>query len=283
MIDFFYSLIPHILPFDCLQMKFMQRALIGLVLLAPMTAMMGVQVVNFRMAFYADAISHTAFTGVALGILLGVSPYWTMPVFGLIVGVGIVFVHRRSLLSTDTVIGVIFSAVVAFGLAVVSRNPSIRTDMLRFLYGDILTISEHDIVALSALFIVMLLFQFFGYNRLLYTGLNTVLAETHRVKVAFYQYVFAALLSLIVIFSVWWIGVLLVTGMLIIPAAAARNFAGSAGSMFWWALIISITSAVMGFLVSAQEWAQTATGATIVLAAFLWFLVSALYRLIRRS
>lgn len=269
-----YEIIPKILPFDCLEAGFMQRALIGLVLLAPMAAMMGVQVVNFRMAFYADAISHTAFAGVALGLLLGFSPYWAMPIFGLIVGLGIVFVQRRSYLSSDTVIGVVFSAVVAFGLAIVSRNPNIRRDMLRFLYGDILTISQADIICLAILFAILLVFQFVGYNRLIYSGLNPLLAETHRVKVALYQYLYAAFLSIIIIFSVWWVGILLVTGMLIIPAASARNFAKSAGSMFWWALIISISSAVTGFLISAQEWARTATGATIILVTFCWFLLS---------
>lgn len=77
-----------------------------------------------------------------------------------------------------------------------------------------------------------------------------------------------------VIFSVWAVGVLLVTAMMIVPAAAARNFARSAGAMFWWALWVSVTSAVAGLLISAQDWAQTATGATIVLVAFGWFLVS---------
>ncbi len=279
--DTIYQIIPKLLPFECLDAAFMQRALIGLVMLAPMGAMMGVQVVNFRMAFYADAISHTAFAGVALGLLLGFSPYWVMPVFALFIGMGIVFVQRRSLLSSDTVIGVVFSAVVAFGLAIVSRNPNISRDMLRFLYGDILTITQRDITCLAGLFIILVLFQFFGYNRLIYSGLNPVLAQTHRVKVAAYQYTFAAFLSLIVIFSVWWVGILLVTGMLIIPAASARNFAKSAGSMFWWALVISISSAITGFIISAQEWAQTATGATIVLVTFCWFLVSSGFGAIR--
>lgn len=108
-----YELIAKLLPFESMQMRFMQQALIGLLLLAPMTALMGVQVVNFRMAFFADAISHSAFTGVALGLLFAVSPHWTMPVFGLLVGLVIVAAQRRSALSTDTVIGVFFSGVVA--------------------------------------------------------------------------------------------------------------------------------------------------------------------------
>ena len=102
----------------------MQQALVGLMLLAPMTAAMGMQVVNFRMAFFADAISHSAFTGVAIGLIFSVNPHLTMPVFAFIVGLSIMAVLRRTSLSSDTIIGVFFSAVIAFGLAVVSRNRS---------------------------------------------------------------------------------------------------------------------------------------------------------------
>lgn len=270
----FSSLITALLPFSCLQAPFMQQALLGLVLLAPMAAIMGVQVVNFRMAFFADAISHSAFAGVAMGLIFAVNPHWTMLVFGLLVGLGIMVVQRRSSLSSDTVIGVFFSAVVAFGLAVVSRDRNAARDLQRFLYGDILTIDHDSIICLQILFVVIMLFQAWGYNRMLYIGLNPMLAEAHKVQVAAYQYVFAGLLSLVVIFAVWAVGVLLVTALLIVPAATARNLARTAGSMFWWALLVSLTSAVIGLIVSAQDWARTATGATIVLVASCWFGVS---------
>ena len=270
------TLIRVLLPFECLQAPFMQQALLGLVLLAPMAATMGVQVVNFRMAFFADAISHSAFAGVAMGLIFAVNPHWSMLAFGLLVGIGIMAVQRRSSLSSDTVIGVFFSAVVAFGLAVVSRDRNAARDLQRFLYGDILTIDHDSVLCLQILFVVIMLFQAWGYNRMLYIGLNPLLAKAHKVRVGVYQFVFAGLLSLVVIFAVWAVGVLLVTALLIVPAATARNFARSAGSMFWWALVVSLTSAVTGLIISAQDWARTATGATIILVASCWFGVSLL-------
>ena len=271
-----YEMAGRLLPLECMQARFMQQALIGLLLLAPMTAAMGVQVVNFRMAFFSDAISHSTFAGVALGLLFSIHPHWSMLVFGAVVGLGIAAVQRRTDLSPDAVIGVFFSAVVPFGLAVVSRERNLARDMQRFLYGDILTISNGEILGLMILFAALALFQFWGYNRMLYIGLNASLAQVHRVQTACYQYGFAVLLSCVVIFSVWAVGVLLVTALLIVPAAAARNIARSAGGMFWWALVISSTSAVAGLLISAQEWARTATGATVILAAFGWFMLSLL-------
>jgi zinc transport system permease protein len=263
--------------------RFMQQALAGLLLIAPMAAAMGVQIINFRMAFFADAISHSAFAGVAIGLLFAVSPHWTMPLFGVFVGLAIMALQRRSSLSTDTVVGVVFSGVMAFGLAIVSRDASVARDLQRFLYGDILTIGDAGIVSLFVLGIAVLAFQVWGYNRMLYIGLNPVVAQAHRVYVAGYQFVFAGLTALVVMFSVWAVGVLLVTALLIVPAAAARGFARSAGSMFWWSLLVGITSAVAGLLISAQSWARTATGPTIVLCAFMWFIVSQIVAAIRRQ
>ncbi len=274
-LTFVYDFISVILPFDCMQVRFMQKALFGLILLAPMTAAMGVQVINFRMAFFSDAVSHSAFAGAAMALIFSTNPHWTMPVFGLMVGLGIMAMQRGSALSSDTIIGVFFSAVIAFGLAVVSRDRSAARNLQNFLYGDILTITDMDINCLVALFVILILFQTWGYNRMIYIGLNATLAETHQVRVAAYQYAFAGLLSLVVIFAVYAVGVLLVTAMLIVPAAAARNLARSSGGMFWWALLAAVFSAVGGLIVSAQEWARTASGATIILIASLWFVVSA--------
>ncbi|OGR36954.1 MAG: ABC transporter [Desulfuromonadales bacterium GWD2_61_12] len=275
------SLIPLLLPFDAMQAPFMQQALLGLLLLAPLTAAMGVQVVNFRMAFFSDAISHSVFAGVALGLLFALNPQWTTAAFGVVVGLAIMALQRRSSLASDTVIGVFFSAVMAFGLAVVSRERNVARELMRFLYGDILTIDTTSLRWLALLFVVLLLFQFYSYNRLLYIGLNPLLAHAHRIEVARYQYLFAGLLALVVIFAVWAVGVLLVTALLIVPAATARNLARSAGAMFWWALLVSLSSAIVGLLISAQEWARTATGATIILVAFAWFVASTLITLAR--
>ncbi len=274
-----YEALAAALPFDFMEPRFMQQAFLGLMLLAPMCAAMGVQVVNFRMAFFSDAISHSAFTGVALGLILGLDVRLTTVLFALTVGTVIVAVSRRTSLSTDTLIGVFFSAVIAFGIAMVSRDRSVARDMQRFLYGDILTLSDMEIQWLVVLFVVLGTFQVLSYNRLLYISLSPVLAQVHGIRVGIYQYLYAALLSTVVVFSVWAVGVLLVTALLVVPTAAARNVARSAGSMLWWALLVAWTSAAAGLMISAQPWARTATGATVILCTFAWFVLTQLFAL----
>ncbi|MDR1360040.1 MAG: metal ABC transporter permease [Deltaproteobacteria bacterium] len=266
------------LPLECMQAAFMQRAFFTLLLLAPLAATLGVHVVNSRMSFYSDAISHSAFAGVALGLLFGVQPQLAMPLFGLLLGLGIVAVQRGSSLPPDTVIGVFFSGAVAFGLAVVSRESAGLRDVQRFFYGDILTVAEADIAWLLLLCPLLLLFQILAFNSMIHLGLNSRTARAHGVRTALCQYVFAALLALVVMFSVQAVGVLLVTALLIVPAATARNLARSAGGMFWWAALVGAVSAVSGLLLSTRDWPGTASGATIILVACLWFCLSLLLR-----
>jgi zinc transport system permease protein len=270
-------------PMDGMNMHFMQQALVALILLAPMTATLGVQVVHYRMAFFSDAVGHSAFAGVAIGLLLGIHPHISMPLFGLAVGLGIMFMQRFSALPSDTVIGVIFSAVVAAGLAVVSRNNTIARDLQQFLYGDILTVTENDLHWLILLFAAFILFQIFAFNRLLYAGTSNIIAKAHRIPVALYEYLFAALLALVVMFSVWGVGVLLVTALLIVPAASARNLATTAGGMFWWAIAVSVSSAILGLVLSVQSWMNTAVGATIILISCLWFILSIIVSAMRNE
>ena len=279
-IDFLCG-VAGMLPFECMKLRFMQEAFLGVLLTAPLAAAAGIQVVNFRMSFFSDAIGHSAFAGVALGLIFGLSPDLTMPLLALVIGIGIMAMKQRSALSSDTVIGVFFSAVVAFGLALVSRNPNVARDMQVFLYGDILTVTHNDLLYLFLLFCVFFMFQVFAYNRLNAIGIHEQLARTHRIHTAFYQYVYVALLSLVVIFSVKSAGVLLVTALLIVPAASARNLSKSSGMMFWISIIIGVCSGISGLLISAQPWAETASGATIVLCACVIFCISLLFGVLK--
>lgn len=273
MIDLLCSAIGCI-PLDCLQHRFMQQALLGLLLLAPVAAVLGVQVVHFRMAFFSDAIGHSAFAGVALGLLFSLEPRMTMLAFGILVGMGIVALQRRSNISSDLAIGVVFSAVVAFGLLVVSRTQGSGRSLQQFLLGDILTIGPDEIRFLLVLLPAIMCVQIFGFNSLLSIALNPVMARAHGVHVAMWQYLFASLLAAVVIFSVWAVGVLLVTALLIVPAACARNMSRSLFGMFWRAVVVSILSSFLGLVLSAQPWLASSTGPTIIVVSCLFFMLS---------
>lgn len=268
-------------PFECMDHAFMRKAMLGLLFLAPLTAGTGIQVVNSKMAFFSDAIGHSAFAGVAIGILLSLNPGLSMLLLALVVGYIIMYMKRSSKLSTDTIIGVIFAGVVAFGLAIVSRDQNAAKSAQSFLFGDILTIDNQALFWLMLLMIVYLIFQYFAFNRMLCIAINPQLSAVHRIKTGIYQYIFAALLSATVIVAVRTAGVLLVTALLVVPAAAARNFAKDAAGMFWYTMLFSAFSAAAGLIISAQQWAGTPAGATIVLVSCVIFCISAICSALR--
>lgn len=282
MIDFtpLYDFIGGLLPFAWAEADFILRALIGLMILAPLCGGMGIMVVNFRMAFFSDAISHSAFAGVALGLLFNIDPWITLVAFGLLIGLAITRVKRQSELSTDTVIGVFFSTVIALGIAFISARGGLARNLHSILYGDILSVSDVEILSELGLFLVIMTYLFIAYNRLFFIGLNEALAHAQGINVKLYEYSYAALLSILVTFSIRAVGLLLVTAMLILPAASARNVARTAGGLFWWAVGFALVSSVVG-LFGSIAW-NSATGATVILAASACFLLTNVWLLFAR-
>jgi zinc transport system permease protein len=273
-----------VLPFEWAGYAFTLNAVIECLLLAPTCAAMGVPIVNFRLAFFSDAIAHSAFAGVALGLLLNewaaglggsFDPRITLIGFGLIVAYGIAMVRRRTDLSSDTVVGVFFSAVIALGLALVTASGTRTAGFQRYLYGDILTIDATDMALTAGLAVVVGAFMAVGSTPLLLIGLNDELAHSQGIRVRRYDYLFTMLLALVVTVSIRMTGILLVTGMLLVPAAAARNLARSAGGMFHWAVVVGVLSGLGGAMLSfTRPLENISTGSVIVLTATILFAVS---------
>lgn len=274
------------LPFEWAQADFMLNALLIVVMLAPLCAALGVKVVNFRMAFFSDAISHSAFTGVVIGWVLvrafwqspGDVGYWdqiippiTLVAFGLLVAAGITALKRSTELSTDTVIGVFFATVIAGGIAMISAK-GLAGDFQKYLYGSILTASDVDVCVALSLAVVAAVFLIVAFNRLMLLGLNDTLAASRGIPTRAYEFAFSAILALTVTLSIRTVGLLLVTAMLVVPAAAARNLARSAGAMLRWSVAIGFVCGVAGLI--GSYYLETAAGAAIVLSAAFVFAIS---------
>ena len=276
-----FGLMGHLLPFSFAEPAFMKRALLGLLLVAPAAAAIGVPLVQHRMAFFSDAIGHSAFTGVALGLILGVSPSWTVAAFGAVVAVAIVLVRGRTGLSPDTVTGVFFSAVVAFGIAVISRERGLTRNLQAFLYGDLLAVTDAELAWMAVLFALVAGYLLLLYNRVLLLGIHEGFARTKGVPARAVEISFALVVALVVTAAIRAVGILLVTALLVIPAAAARNVARGAASAMWISVGIALLSGVSGIV--ASWYLDTATGATVVLAAACCFALTALFRAARHE
>ncbi len=272
MLEPLYNFMDLFLHVSWLEPQFMKRALLSLLFIAPACAAMGVLVVNFRMAFFSDAVSHSAFTGVALGVLFGINPMITLILLGILVGFGVTRIKERSELPTDTIIGVFFSLGVALGIVIISARRALSRTLDAFLYGNVLAVTDGEVVLMSALLVAVILFLAFGYNRLFLIGINEALARTGGVRVKLHNYAFAAMLALVVTVAIRIVGILLVTAMLIVPGACARNLARSAGGMFWYAVAVGLISSLLGLAVSFEF--NTATGAMVILISGALFILT---------
>jgi zinc transport system permease protein len=239
-------------------------ALLAVLLVSGLCGMVGALVVGNRMAFFSDAMAHCAFAGISLGLLIafatGFSPgsaelQWLLPLimaaFGALVGTGIVFVQERTGLANDTVIGVFFSGAIGFGAMILYGFRDRRTfDPERFLFGGPILVQPHDLLILAVLFVLTALLFLWKYNQFVLASVNPSLARSRRIPVALNSYLFVLLLALIVNFSISAVGVLLINGLLIVPAATASNTSLNMRQMFRHTLALSLFTGLAGLVVS---------------------------------
>ena len=266
-----YSFLQIWVPFEWAQFTFVWRAIGAMLIIAPLCAVLGVHVVNFRMAFFSDAISHSTFAGVALGVLWGVDPMVTLVGFGILAGLSITLIKDRSDLSSDTVISVILSATVAIGITVLYAQKETR-NLETYLYGSILAVSDLELFLFFWVGIFVFVVMMFLFNRLLLISLDHHLSASQGVPVRVLEYGFSMILAVMVTFSIQVIGLFLITAMLVVPAATARNLARGMSGLFWMAVVCSVTAGIAGILVSF--YLNAPIGAATILIGCLLFLVS---------
>ncbi|OGO09309.1 MAG: hypothetical protein A2Y61_04170, partial [Chloroflexi bacterium RBG_13_60_13] len=213
---------------DILEYAFMQRALIAAVLVGIVCSVVGTYVVLKRLAFIGAGISHSAFGGVGLGYLLGVSPIGVAIPFSLAVAMAIGWVSRRGKVSEDTAIGIFFAGTMALGVLFIGLREGYNVDLFGYLFGSILSVSSTDIwmilgLGLGVIGVVLLLFKEFFFM-----SFDEEMAAVSGLPVERLYFLLLGLMALTVIVSIKIVGIILVEALLVIPAAAAfqltRNF-----------------------------------------------------------
>ena len=273
-IEMWYRLIDSFLPFSWAHYDFMKNALLAVLLITPLFAILGTMVVNNRMVFFTDVLGHSALTGIAIGVLLGFNqPTLPMIVLAVVLAVSVTLLKNATKSSMDTVLGVFFAFIVALGIVILSRQGGF-VRYTKYLIGDILSVTPQEIIWLFVLFVVILVYWFAAGNALILTSVNSSLARSRRIKTVLVELSFSVLLAIVVMVSIRLVGILIINSLLVLPAAASRNFARNVHVYTIWAVIISIFSGIAGLIVS-YYWG-TASGATIVLFASGCYGISAL-------
>jgi len=257
-----------ILPSD-FQYPFLIRGFLCVLVLAPILGGLSHLVVTRRMAFFSAALGQAALTGVAIGLLLGEplnAPYGGMFGFCLLTTLGMVYVKRHATLPPDTLIGVFHALTLGLGLCLLvalTRQFNVH-QVESVLFGSLLTVTDADLLLLVAVGVIVAILLVREYNKLLLDSLNPPLATVSGADSAFLEYFFAVILTVSIVVSLKVIGALLVEALVVVPAAAARNVAGSTRSYLAWSILAAFLAGAGGLAVSTKL--LVPTGGAVVLA-----------------
>ena len=281
MIECAYRLIEHCLPFEWARYDFMKNALLATCLVTPLFALLGTMVISNRMAFFSDVLGQSALAGIAIGVIIGLAnPLSAMIAFAIFIAIAFTILKNITRAAPDTVLGVFMAVTVALGVVILSRGGGFSKFTV-YLIGDILAVTPAQLKLLLLLLAVVVCYWLAAGNAMSLICVNPSLARSRGLPVILIEISFAALLAVVVSSSVQMLGILIINSLLILPAAAARNVATSMRSYTAWAIGISIASGLIGLLLS-YYWG-TASGATIVLCAAVWYCAIAIWSYGRRN
>lgn len=274
--EFIYNIMETLLPFTWVQYDFMKNALLAVLLITPLLGMLGTMAVNHNMAFFSDALGHSALTGIALGVILGIdNELISMVAFGILLSLIITKVRSAGTASADTVISVFSSAAIALGLVILSVGGGF-SKYSSYLIGDILSVTSSEILILAITLVCVTIIWAFIYNKLTLVSINRELAASRGVRVALIENIFVVLVAVVVMLSIKWVGVLLINSMLILPAACARNFSTNSRQYLFSSVGISLVAGLGGVI--SSFYLNTSAGATIVLISAILFFISYIFR-----
>ena len=257
---------------DIFAFEFMQNAFMAGIMLSLVLAVVSFFVVLRRFSFIGVGVAHSAFGGVALGALLGISPTLTAIVFSVIVANAIGYIGKQGKLSTDTAIGIFFSLAMALGVIFIGMSDQYTVDLFGYLFGNILAITRQDLIVIAVLGGLVLLSMVLFFKELLFVAYDSEVAFVSGMPVAFLDHFFLTVLALSVVISIKIVGIVLVSALLVIPGAAAAQITDRYVSMIGVSIAVALVSTIGGLFIS--YYADLSSGATIVtLASAIFFLV----------
>ncbi|TDQ38251.1 zinc ABC transporter permease subunit ZnuB [Thiopseudomonas denitrificans] len=255
--------------------EFLLYALLSGLALALVAGPLGAFVVWRRMAYFGDTLSHSALFGVAIGLLLDVQPALAVVISSLLLALLLVTLQQRQPLASDTVLGILAHSTLSLGLVTLSFMESVRVDLMGYLFGDLLSVTGSDLIGILAGSMLVLLGLLWLWRPLLAMTVDEELARVEGVPVAGLRLALMLLMALVIGVAMKIVGVLLITSLLIIPAATAQRHARSPEQMVLIATLLGMAAVCAGL---AMSWhLDTPAGPSIVVCAAAWFVCSLLW------
>ena len=258
---------------EFLSMNFMKNALLAVIVMAPLFGLLSTMIVTGKMSFFSDALGHSGFTGIAIGVLCGAAlPIWWA--VGLAVAFALLFsfVRSRSSQSADTIIGVFSSTAVALGIFIATMGGGSITKFNKYLIGDILSVTPGEIGALALVLLAVAALWVLCSNQLILTAIHPQLASSRGVKTARNETLFTVVIAVVVTLAMSWVGLMVINSLLVLPAASARNVAKNVRQYHLFSVLGALVASVAGLILA--YYLGCSAGATIALLLALFFAVT---------
>lgn len=258
---------------EFLSMNFMRNALLAVIVMAPLFGLLSTMIVTGKMSFFSDALGHSGFTGIAIGVLCGAAlPIWWA--VGLAVAFALLFsfVRSRSSQSADTIIGVFSSTAVALGIFIATMGGGSFTKFNKYLIGDILSVTPGEIGALALVLLAVAALWVLCSNQLILTAIHPQLASSRGVKTARNETLFTVVIAVVVTLAMSWVGLMVINSLLVLPAASARNVAKNVRQYHLFSVLGALVASVAGLILA--YYLGCSAGATIALLLALFFAVT---------
>lgn len=246
---------------------FMRNALFAAVLTGVVCGLIGTYIVIRRRVFLSGGITHASFGGIGIAYWLGANPIWGAFLFAVIAALSIEFADRHAKIRQDSAIGMVWSFGMAVGVIFIYLTPGYAPNLMSFLFGNILIVSNADIWALTALVSLMLLLSPFFYRQAVYAAFDEDFARSRGVNVSLYAYVMALLVAISIVLCIRSLGIVLLISLLTVPSVIINSLSNSFSKISLWAALLAIVANIVGLCFSYYL-NIPAAAATIFLLAF---------------
>ena len=261
------------------QYGFIIKGLLGAIFASITAGLAGTYVVSKRMVFLSGGITHASFGGIGIGYFLGINPVIGAAVFGILSALGVEYLSVKQRIREDSAIGILWAFGMAIGIIFIYLTPGYTPNLMSYLFGSILTVSNADIIALGAMSVILILYFGIFYRTILYISFDEVFARTYSSYVDVFKYITTSLIALTIVLNIRMAGVVLVISLLTIPPNIAMLFTKVYFKIVVWSVLAGFIGTATGYVIS--YYAGIPVGATIIFTlVIIWVVVKGTIQLI---
>ena len=262
------------------QYEFVIKGLLGALFASITAGLAGTYIVSRRMVFLSGGITHASFGGIGIGYFAGINPVVGAAVFGIFSALGVEYLSVKQKIREDSAIGILWAFGMAVGIIFIYLTPGYTPNLMSYLFGSILTVTNADIIALGIMSLILIFYFTAFYRTILYISFDESFARTYSSYVNIFKYVTTSLIALTIVLNIRMAGVVLVLSLLTIPPNIAMIFTKVYSRIILWSILAGFIGTSAGYVIS--YFAGIPVGATIIFTlVVIWVIVKGIYQMLK--